>query len=153
MRLTDNQLLQVIDATPLVSIDLIIKNNNSEVLLGKRVNRPAQNFWFVPGGRITKNEKITDALKRISSNEINLDLSAYQPKLFGAYDHIYDDNFLHQAGINTHYVVLAYMVDLDENIELAPDNQHSEIRWWSVNNLLDSPDVHQNTKAYFLAQE
>ncbi len=46
--------LKVIDAAPLVTIDLIIRNPKSDVLLGKRLNRPAQGFWFVPGGRIRK---------------------------------------------------------------------------------------------------
>jgi colanic acid biosynthesis protein WcaH len=30
----------VIDSTPLVSIDLIVKNAEGEVLVGERVNRP-----------------------------------------------------------------------------------------------------------------
>lgn len=40
----------IIGATPLVSIDLIVKKAKGEVLLGYRTNRPAQGDWFVPGG-------------------------------------------------------------------------------------------------------
>ena len=59
--------LKVIDAAPLVSIDLIIRNPKSEVLPGKRLNRPAQGFWFVPSGCIRKNERIAEALERIGA--------------------------------------------------------------------------------------
>ena len=61
------KVLNIIDATPLVSVDLIIENRLKQILLGKRVNRPAQGYWFVPGGRILKNETIKDAIKRIST--------------------------------------------------------------------------------------
>ena len=58
MFLTDDKFLDVIKATPLVAIDLIIKNSSGFVLLGKRFNRPARGFWFVPGGRIRKDETL-----------------------------------------------------------------------------------------------
>ena len=106
----DQKLLQVIDSTPLVSIDLILQNSMGEVLLGKRTNRPALNSWFVPGGRIRKNERIAEAFKRISLKELGCELSLENAELLGGFDHIYEDNYLNQKGINTHYVVLAYRV-------------------------------------------
>jgi colanic acid biosynthesis protein WcaH len=39
----------VVDLTPFISPDLIFKNSQGEILLGKPNNRPAQCFWFVPG--------------------------------------------------------------------------------------------------------
>ena len=44
----------VVESTPLVSIDLVVRAPDKKILLGKRVNRPAQGYWFVPGGRILK---------------------------------------------------------------------------------------------------
>ncbi|WP_338062250.1 NUDIX domain-containing protein [Vibrio variabilis] len=60
----------VIESTPLVSIDLLIENSKGQVLLGLRNNRPAQGFWFVPGGRILKNEKLDDAFMRLCQEEL-----------------------------------------------------------------------------------
>ena len=102
MKMEEKHLLEIIKETPLVSVDLIIRNPSEMVLLGKRTNRPAKGYWFVPGGRIIKNETINQALKRISKVEVGLDLSAEAPSLLGAYDHIYEDNFLNVIGINTH---------------------------------------------------
>ena len=66
----DKLSLRIIEFVPLVSIDLILKDRQGQVLLGKRANRPARGYWFVPGGRIRKNEKIADAISRISRSEL-----------------------------------------------------------------------------------
>src|ERR1051325_10836416 len=148
MKLDDKLFLQVIDATPLVSIDLIIHKEAGQVLLGPRSNRPAQGYWFVPGGRITKNERIAAAWKRISQVEIGVSLEE-RPTLLGVYDHIYEDNYAGTAGINTHYVVIAYRGQFPPGAVVTPDPQHSALKWWDREAILQSAEVHQNTKAYF----
>ena len=149
MKMEEKYILEIIKATPLVSVDLIIRNPSEKVLLGKRTNRPAKGYWFVPGGRIIKNETINQALKRISEVEVGLDLSAEAPSLLGAYDHIYEDNFLNVIGINTHYVALAFIITLKQEIEVKPDEQHMAFKWWKTDKLIEDPTVHLNTKAYF----
>jgi len=80
MKIDKKHVLEIIEATPLVSIDLVIRNPSNKVLLGKRNNRPAMGYWFVPGGRIFKNETINQALKRISEVELGQDLSTKAPQ-------------------------------------------------------------------------
>jgi colanic acid biosynthesis protein WcaH len=149
MKIDKKHVLEIIEATPLVSIDLVIRNPSNKVLLGKRNNRPAMGYWFVPGGRIFKNETINQALKRISEMELGQDLSIKAPSLLGAYDHIYEDNFLNVKGINTHYVVLAFGIALQQEIKVKSDEQHTELKWWEIDKLLQDQTVHQNTKVYF----
>jgi colanic acid biosynthesis protein WcaH len=149
MKKEEKNALEIIKSTPLVSIDLIIKNPSEKVLLGKRANRPAKDYWFVPGGRIIKNETIKQALKRISEVEVGVDLSVEAHSLLGAYDHIYEDNFLNVSGINTHYVALAFAITLLQDIEVRPDKQHMALKWWEIDKLLEDPAVHVNTKEYF----
>ena len=149
MKIDKKHVLEIIEATPLVSIDLVIRNPSNKVLLGKRNNRPAMGYWFVPGGRIIKNETINQALKRISEVELGQDLSTKARSLLGAYDHIYEDNFLNVKGINTHYVVLAFVIALQQEIEVKSDEQHTELKWWEIDKLLQDQTVHQNTKVYF----
>ena len=149
MKIDKKHVLEIIETTPLVSIDLVIRNPSNKVLLGKRNNRPAMGYWFVPGGRIIKNETINQALKRISEVELGQDLSTKAPSLLGAYDHIYEDNFLNVKGINTHYVVLAFVIALQQEIEVKSDEQHTELKWWEIDKLLQDQTVHQNTKVYF----
>ena len=54
---------------PIVAIDLIIRDESDRVLLGFRTNEPAKGVYFVPGGRIWKDERISDAFERILKAE------------------------------------------------------------------------------------
>src|SRR6185503_2354746 len=102
---------------------------------------------FVPGGRIRKNERVKEALQRISERELGVAIN--DAKLIGVFDHIYEDNFLGAPGVNTHYVVLGFAAELSSNAALRPDEQHGELKWWRVDDLLANESVHENTKAYF----
>ena len=142
--------LKVIDAAPLVSIDLIVRTPHDEILLGQRLNRPAQGFWFVPGGRIRKDERIAEALSRIAAMEIGRVPDPADVRFMGVYEHFYDDNFQAAAGIGTHYVVLAHEILMARDARLTHDGQPAELRWWPLTRLMSSTSVHANTKAYFL---
>ena len=149
MRLDSATFLKIVEFTPLVSIDLIVFNDKGEVLLGYRKNRPARDCWFVPGGKILKDERILQAIRRISLTELGVELDPAHAKFKGAYEHLYDDNFAGVEGISTHYIVLAHEFNLPEGIRINGDEQHAELRWWPVADLLADPTVHENTKVYF----
>ena len=55
--LNEKILETVINSVPLISIDILLKKND-KILLGKRVNKPAQNYYFSIGGRVFKNETL-----------------------------------------------------------------------------------------------
>ena len=148
--LNDTDFLRIIEATPLVSIDLIVRNEKGEALLGHRRNRPAQGFWFVPGGRIRKNERVNEALLRISRRELGMEIS--QAKLLGVFDHLYPDNFLGAPDVSTHYVVLGMEAMWPAGASVQADDQHDEFKWWTVAEILAADAVHENTKAYFRLQ-
>lgn len=148
-RLSDTDFLQVIAHTPLVSIDLIVRNAAGEVLLGKRENRPAQGAWFVPGGRIYKDERLAEAIARIVRTELGLPMDGLTAAFYGLYEHLYDDNVFGKTGVSTHYVVLAHSVDLPDGTTVTLDPQHSEYRWFSEADLLQDPAVHTYTRQYF----
>ena len=145
--LNETDFLHIVDATPLVSIDLILRNEQGDVLLGRRTNRPAQGMWFVPGGRIWKNEPVLEALQRISRREVGVTIA--EAKLLGVFDHIYPDNFLGAPGVNTHYVVLGMTAEIRGDLAITVDDQHEELKWWTVKQVLADGAVHQYTKAYF----
>lgn len=141
--------LQIINSTPLVSVDLLMRNGAGEVLLGRRLNRPCQGHWFVPGGIVRKNELIRNAVKRIAKAELGVSVSFDGARFRGVFEHLYDENFLGEPGINTHYIVLAYEFCLPKESPPVLDDQHAEARWWRIEDLLQHPGVHENTKAYF----
>ena len=139
----------VINSTPLVSIDLIVKDRDGKVLLGERLNRPAKGFWFVPGGRILKNEAMADAFKRLTRDELGTEFQIEKAKLIGPFDHFYVDNVFDES-FSTHYVAIGYELQLTEDLRALPaDIQHRDYQWLSIDQLKESDDVHENTKKYF----
>lgn len=152
MRLDAELFGTIVAHTPLVSIDLVIESGDGQVLLGQRLNRPAQGFWFVPGGRIYKDERIASALRRIVHTELGPDFPPLPFEFSGVYEHLYTDSFVADEAVSTHYVVLAHRVVLTVptgSIPLQHDPQHEGFQWWDVATLLASEAVHENTKAYF----
>lgn len=144
--LDENTFKTIVASTPLVSIDLLVRDTQGNILLGKRVNRPAQGAWFVPGGRVLKDEPIEQAYTRLLKIELGMDKASSCFK--GVYQHFYDDNFSEEP-FTTHYVVLAYEVIFNGEISSLPVAQHNDYRWFSEVGLLNNDDVHIHTKWYF----
>lgn len=147
--ISDDDFLDVVCKTPLISVDLILRSRGGNILLGRRNNRPAKGFWFVPGGRILKDERLADALVRVVRRELGTAVPVVGWCSVGVYEHLYPDNFAGIDGISTHYVVLPHHLDLDSEVALESDDQHEALRWFSVDELMVHDEVHPYTKAYF----
>jgi len=148
-RLAPGDFAEVIRLTPLVAIDMIVRAADGRVLLGRRKFEPAKGWFFVPGGRITKNETLAAAFSRIARAELGVELRLAQARFLGVYEHLYPTNHFEQAGFGTHYVVLAYELSSPVPPTGLPADQHGEYAWQTEAELLRSPEVHENTKAYF----
>ena len=142
--LDDQTFETVISSTPLISIDLLVKKDN-KILLGKRINKPAQGCLFSIGGRVYKNETIDSAMMRIAKNELNIELKL-TPRFIGVFEHFYDDSIYQD--VSTHYINLAYEIEIEETLNL-PNEQHNEYQWLTINELLESKQVHKYVKDYF----
>ena len=151
MWLTGDTFRTVVASTPLVSIDLVVQDAEGAVLLGQRLNRPAQGFWFVPGGRIMKNETLDAAFRRLTAGELGRAFERREARLLGVYEHFYADSVFGEGAAHpdTHYVVLAYRLILPAAMTLAPPaDQHGRYRWWRMDEIETSAEVHDNTRAY-----
>ena len=142
--LDDQTFETVISSTPLISIDLLVKKDN-KILLGKRINKPAQGCLFSIGGRVYKNETIDSAMMRIVKDELNFSLKL-TPRFIGVFEHFYDDSIYQD--VSTHYVNLAYEIEIEEILNL-PNEQHNEYQWLTIDELLESKQVHKYVKDYF----
>ena len=141
----------VIQHTPLISIDLIVKNEQGEVLLGKRVNAPAKGCWFVPGGRLRKNETLDDAFIRLVREELGIESGGTRAdaKFLGVFEHFYDD-CVFGDDVSTHYVVIGYELYLTSNFtQQLPLKQHLNYQLFEEEKILKSENVNQYTKNYF----
>jgi colanic acid biosynthesis protein WcaH len=138
----------IIEYAPLISIDLIIVNQSGQVLLGKRNNRPAQGYWFVPGGRILKDESMSVAFKRLTLNELGVELYINKSEFIGPFEHFYVDN-VSGEDFSTHYIALGYRLLVDDTLLNLPTEQHNQYKWMSVDDLLSDSEVHKHSRWYF----
>ena len=139
----------VVRLTPLVSIDLVVRSPDGRVLVGRRKSEPAKGWFFTTGGRITKNETLAAAFRRISLAELGVEKRIEEARFLGVYEHFYATNNHERAGFGTHYVVLAHELTSPIQDLPLPIDQHGEFAWLTEAELLLCPEVHANTKAYF----
>jgi GDP-mannose mannosyl hydrolase len=89
------------------------------------------------------------AFTRILDAEIGLHASLGDATFLGVFEHFYETNRFANPNYGTHYVMLAYKLDLNHRLAVKLDSQHSEFRWMSEAEILSAVDDHPNTKAYF----
>jgi colanic acid biosynthesis protein WcaH len=79
-----------------------------------------------------------------------VDLSIEDARFAGVHEHFHPSSRFGPAGSTTHYVVLAYEIDVrSAPARIVPDDQHSALEWVPENEIHRMPDVHELTKAYF----
>ena len=146
--LSHQDYLKVIEKSTLTAVDVIFYYNN-KILLGLRNNNPAKGYFFTPGVRTRKLETLSMGIIRVGKMELDIDIEPDEAILIGVYDHIYENNFSNNK-FGTHYVVNAYLMNLTKNQveQINSDQQHSELKWISLDKINDEPKVHQLVKNY-----
>jgi len=74
----------------------------------------------------------------VALNELNIDLKS-TPEFIGVFEHFNDDSMY--ENVSTHYVNVAYEYEMKETPDLSTE-QHYEYKWFSVEELLNSDQVH-----------
>lgn len=138
---------QLVANAPLFAIDLVVLNEQNQILLGQRKNAPAKGFWFVPGGRVFKNESLENAVKRISQVELGCMLNREALHFLGLFDHFYSDSFFDKQ-ISTHYINATHGIRLAVEQLNLPTEQHKVYRWVDVDDLAQDETVHSFSKIF-----
>jgi len=84
-------------------------------------------------------------MARVTLNKLNIELKS-APKFIGVFEHFYDDSIY--ENVSTHYVDIAYEYEVEETPGLLT-KQQSEYQWFTVDELLNSDQLHKYTKDYF----
>lgn len=149
--------LSVVEHSPLLALDFIVEHpvDKGKYLIGRRTNPPANGFYFVPGGRVRKNETLGAAIARISGAELGVELGRDDVAFTGIYEHIYPESPLPEGKLGTHYCVCGLFVRKALDVSLiertlgASSGQHSDYLWLTVEEMAARDEVHENAKAYF----
>ena len=116
---------QVVKYMPITTVDFLITNNTGQFLLGYRKNKPAQNQWWIPGGRVWKGETQAQAIKRKLKEETGL--TAKNATFVGVFDPMFKDSAFK---VPTHCISLMYAIEPATLKTLRRDSQHGELRWF-----------------------
>lgn len=114
---------EIADMMPIMCVDGIVVHGG-RYLLVKRKNNPLKGQFWLPGGRVLKNEKLEEALHRKMKEELGIRVKILSTA--GFYEDFYKENELGIDSVHTTSVVfLASPVDF--NIKL--DDQSEEYIW------------------------
>lgn len=72
---------------PIICVDIVIRDRTGRYLIIKRENPPLKGQWWVPGGRIRKQETILYACMRVARAELDCQLTGIRP--IGFYEDIF----------------------------------------------------------------
>lgn len=126
---------------PLVTVDVMFLSlDRTKILLGKRTNEPYAAQFYSFGGRLYKNEGFLEAACRIAKEELSLSISPSSLLFAGVLNEINESSIF--EGVNYHAVDVYFVYTLTDE-DVALDSQHSEKRWFAV----DDSNLHPNVKA------
>jgi len=109
---------------PKIGLGVIIRHKN-KILLGYRTTKHAGNMWGCPGGHLEMFEDLENAAVRETLEEVDICLNPEQLEFIGLANTKFFDE-------NKHYVVLFYLVDVDNDYfkNMEPD-KCKEWKWFS----------------------
>ncbi len=109
---------------PLLTVDLVVRDENSRFLLVKRSeeNLAWKDDWPTPGGRVFRNEKIRDAAHRVLLRETGLSIAAKHFTLRGVEEVI---------TTKEHGVTVVFAAKARQS-KLNWDKTSSSARWFTV---------------------
>ena len=118
---------EILDSMPICCADIIIHYNN-KVLLVKRKNHASKGEWWIPGGRVLKNEKLKDAALRKIKQETGLSNFELKEETT-VHEYFSKDGIFPDLKTGTHNIGVIFIASIKDNQEIKLDNQGSEFKW------------------------
>ncbi|MCG2776728.1 MAG: NUDIX domain-containing protein [Desulfobacterales bacterium] len=117
---------RIIEALPILCVDVVVRNSMDEYLLVKRANEPLKDQWWVVGGRVLKGESLDQAAIRKVREEAGLEVKFVQP--IGYYEDSFETNPFGGA-IKLHSVSVVFSTIVDNRQKIRIDYQSSEWKY------------------------
>lgn len=101
--------------TPLVNVDLLIKDENGRILLSWRDDQYAGRGWHLPGGIIRFRETLETRLKKVAETEVGASVG-YDPNPIAI-----NEIINHERNIRGHFISLLFKCSLSS--AFVPENK------------------------------
>ncbi|MBI2602107.1 MAG: NUDIX domain-containing protein [Deltaproteobacteria bacterium] len=127
MRLNEEEYRRFLSTMPIVCVDCVVRRkSDGKFLLIKRKNEPLKGLYWVPGGRLLKNERLDDAVRRKMKEEIGVEVEIL--KHLGYFEEFFERTE-QNADSGVHSLSMVYLVEpVSETIVL--DDQSSDWDWF-----------------------
>lgn len=127
MLIPNAEYIKIQQVLPILCVDLVMIYQ-ARCLLLRRLNHPAKDQWWLPGGRVLKNETIKDATVRKAREEVGLNgrfngILSVEESFFPCLDGMLCD--VHTVNICCHIVV-------DDIAGMNVDSAHNGYQWVDI---------------------
>jgi colanic acid biosynthesis protein WcaH len=116
MGLPDELFYYVSRITPLVNVDLLIKDENGRTLLSWRNDQYAGTGWHVPGGIIRFRETLETRIEKVAETELGMSTISFEPAPVAL-----NQVITHDRDIRGHFISLLYRCFVSSTF--APKNE------------------------------
>jgi len=121
---------EVLDIAPVCTVDILFFNSDkTKVLLFTRKNEPLRHSYFSVGGRLLKNELLTDCAVRQASRESGVAVEKDGLIFGGVQEEIHQNSVFERVSYHAVCIFYGYLLG---NEEIKLDDQHSDYQWFSV---------------------
>jgi len=111
--LPDDLFYYISATTPIINVDLLIKDENDYTLLAWRDDQYAGQGWHVPGGIIRFKETIEERINEVAKIEIGTFVDYYHPQPISI-----NEIFNHEREVRSHFISLLYKCTLPDTFVL-----------------------------------
>lgn len=115
----------ILENTPICCVDLVIRKGG-KVLLVKRKMAPSKNEWWVPGGRVLKNERLIDTARRKAREEVGLKIKI--ERMLDVIEMFFKDGRYPNLKGGTHGVSIVFLASANSK-KIRLDKDHLAYKW------------------------
>ena len=138
--------LSISQLTPIINVDLFIKNTSNETLLTWRSDKYYGPGWHVPGGVVRYKETLMERAKKVAKNELDLELEEFNGPI------AHHEAFNYTRNIRGHFISFIFSANIENNLskkrQAGKNPNHGEWKWFKAcpDNFINNQDF---LKKYF----
>jgi len=127
--LPEDVFLLVSSVTPMVNVDLLVRDGEGRILLSWRDDPYSGVGWHVPGGIVRFKERLETRIQKTAKNELGTEV-LYEPTPLAC-----EELFREDDGARSHFISFIYDCQLSEGYEIPAANtplQPGALAWHAV---------------------
>ncbi|MBA7700025.1 GDP-mannose mannosyl hydrolase [subsurface metagenome] len=124
VKIPEKEYKKILENIPVCCVDIVVCHNNKVILI-LRKTKPVKDKWWLPGGRIYKNEKLEEAAIRKVYEEIGLKVRI--EKKIGVYETMFHDGPFNDFGVHT--INICFLAKSEENPSIKLNKHHLKYKW------------------------